>query len=194
MADRGTLFLDAIEALPLPAQDRLLALLARGRIARVHSREQGVADVRVVAGTAIDLRDAVRAGAFREELFYRLRALEIHLPPLRDRPEDVPMLAYAFLRTIREETGRDVRRISAEALRLLGTTPGPATPASWAVSSPTPRPSPAMTSSLRRISPSHRVFQTRPRRSCSMTSWPSCLMSRPGDAPWTPSRSAIHAS
>ncbi len=125
VADRGTLFLDAIEALPLPAQDRLLALLARGRIARVHSREQGVADVRVVAGTAIDLRDAVRAGAFREELFYRLRALEIHLPPLRDRPEDVPMLAYAFLRTIREETGRDVRRISAEALRLLRHHPWP---------------------------------------------------------------------
>lgn len=125
VADRGTLFLDAIEELPLPAQDRLLALLARGRIARVHSREQGVADVRVVAGTSIDLRDAVRAGAFREELFYRLRALEIHLPPLRDRPEDVPMLAYAFLRTIREETGRDVRRISAEALRLLRHHPWP---------------------------------------------------------------------
>ncbi len=124
VADRGTLFLDAIEAMPLPAQDRLLVLLARGRIARVDG-EPTVADVRVVAGAGADLRERVRAGTFREELFYRLRALEIPLPPLRDRAEDVPMLAYAFLRAIREETGRDIRRISAEALRLLRHHPWP---------------------------------------------------------------------
>jgi DNA-binding NtrC family response regulator len=119
VADRGTLFLDAIEALPIAAQDRLLVLLARGRIARVDGDEQAVGDVRVVGGASMSLRERVRAGAFREELFYRLSALEIPLPPLRERAEDVPMLAYAFLRAIREETGRDIRRISAEALRLL---------------------------------------------------------------------------
>jgi DNA-binding NtrC family response regulator len=119
VADRGTLFLDAIEALPIAAQDRLLVLLARGRIARVDGDEQAVGDVRVVGGASMSLRERVRAGVFREELFYRLSALEIPLPPLRERAEDVPMLAYAFLRAIREETGRDIRRISAEALRLL---------------------------------------------------------------------------
>lgn len=120
LADRGTLFLDAIEALPLPAQDRLLGLLARGE-----GRAGGVADVRVVAGTTSDLRGHVRAGALREDLFYRLRALEIRIPPLRDRLEDLPLLAYAYLRGLREELGRDVRRISPEALRLLRHQPWP---------------------------------------------------------------------
>ena len=108
VADRGTLFLDRVEMLPIGAQDKLIALLARG-----------AADVRVIAGASVDLRERVRAGALREELFYRLLAIEIRIPPLRDRPEDVPLLAYAWLRSIREETGRDVRRIGAEALRLL---------------------------------------------------------------------------
>jgi DNA-binding NtrC family response regulator len=115
-ADRGTLFLDGIEELPIAAQDRLLSLLSRGEL---------LADVRVVAGTALDLRERVRAGTFREELFYRLRSIEIRIAPLRDRVEDVPLLAYAFLRALREETGRDVRRISPEALRLLRHHPWP---------------------------------------------------------------------
>lgn len=119
LADRGTLFLDAVDALPLAAQDHVLTLLSRGEA------RGGVADVRVVAGTTADLRDHVRAGAFREELFYRLRALEIRLPPLRDRLEDLPLLAYAFLRSLRGELGRDVRRISPEALRLLRHQPWP---------------------------------------------------------------------
>src|SRR5262249_41190519 len=109
-AERGTLFLDAIDALPIPAQDRLLRLLGRGEIERGPSasgpgadgRAIVAADVRVLAGTAADLRAQMRAGALREELFYRLAALEIHLPPLRDRPEDVALLAYAFLRALRE--------------------------------------------------------------------------------------------
>ena len=87
--------------------------------------EHTVADVRIAAGTAVDLRAHVRAGTFREELWYRLRALEIHLPPLRDRLEDLPLLAYAFLRALRDETGRDVRRISPEAMRLLRHHPWP---------------------------------------------------------------------
>ena len=137
LADRGTLFLDAIEALPLPAQDRLLRLMTRGEVVRGsaasaaatghatghaaagHRAAAHLVDVRLIAGTSADLRAAVRAGAFREELLYRLRAIEIHLAPLRDRPEDIPLLAYGFLRALREETGRDVRRISPEALRLL---------------------------------------------------------------------------
>ncbi|MFO0591558.1 MAG: sigma 54-interacting transcriptional regulator [Polyangiaceae bacterium] len=128
-ADRGTLFLDAIERLPIGAQDRLIALLGRGLIRRVGSSrtdpDRGPADVRVIAGASADLRDRVRGGAMREELYYRLRAIEIRLPPLRDRPEDVPLLAYAWLRSIREETGRDVRRIGAEALRLMRRHPWP---------------------------------------------------------------------
>lgn len=111
-AERGTLFLDKVETLPMGAQDRLIALLGRGSA-------RGASDVRVIAGASVELRDRVRAGAMREELYYRLLAIEIRIPPLRDRPEDVPLLAYAWLRSIREETGRDVRRIGAEALRLL---------------------------------------------------------------------------
>lgn len=114
LADRGTLFLDGVEALPAAAQDRLLGLLARGQ-----ARAGEVADVRLLAGTSVDLRDGVRSGALREELFYRLRVIEVRLAPLRDRPEDVPLLAYAFLRELRAELGRDVRRISAETLRAL---------------------------------------------------------------------------
>lgn len=125
MADRGTLFLDGIEALSLDAQDRLLVLLSRGEIVRAASGARAVADVRVIAGSAIDLRERVRKGEVREELYYRLRTLELHLPPLRDRVEDIPMLAFATLRSIREETGRDVRRISPEALRLLRHHPWP---------------------------------------------------------------------
>jgi DNA-binding NtrC family response regulator len=120
LADRGTLFLDAVEALPRGAQDRLLALLSRGE-----ARSGAVADVRIIGGTAIDLREHVRAGTFREELFYRLRALELRIPPLRDRLEDVPLLAYGFLRALREEVGRDVRRISPGALRVLMHQPWP---------------------------------------------------------------------
>jgi len=119
VADRGTLFLDAVEALPIPAQDRLLRLLTRGEVARAGEETHVVADVRILAGTPGNLGEHVRAGTFREELWYRLRSLEIALPPLRDRLEDLPLLAYAFLRALREETGRDVRRISPEALRLL---------------------------------------------------------------------------
>lgn len=118
VAERGTLFLDAVEALPIAAQDRLLRLLSRGEVVGPGGAASS-ADVRVLAGSAGDLRRSVRAGAFREELFYRLSALEIVLPPLRDRLEDLPLLAYAFLRSLREETGREVRRISPEALRLL---------------------------------------------------------------------------
>jgi DNA-binding NtrC family response regulator len=120
VAERGTLFLDSVDALPIPAQDRLLRLLSRGEVARPGGGgAPASADVRVLAGTLADLRGCVRTGAFREELFYRLSAIEIALPPLRDRLEDVPLLAYAFLRALREETGRDVRRISPEALRVL---------------------------------------------------------------------------
>ncbi|MEZ4312248.1 MAG: sigma 54-interacting transcriptional regulator [Polyangiaceae bacterium] len=125
LADRGTLFLDHVEALPVRAQDRLLALMSRIRsAARADAKGTGadlraIADVRILAGTSANLAERTRAGLFREELYYRLRALTIHLPPLRERTEDIALLAYAYLEMLRAETGRDIRRISPEALRLL---------------------------------------------------------------------------
>ncbi|MBK8259050.1 MAG: sigma-54-dependent Fis family transcriptional regulator [Polyangiaceae bacterium] len=113
LADRGTLFLDFVDAMTIESQGRLHALLARGA-APGHP-----IDVRVIAATAVDLREAVRRGTFHEDLYFRLRSLHIHIPPLRARTEDIPLVAYTFLAELRRDTGRDVRRISPEAMRLL---------------------------------------------------------------------------
>lgn len=120
LADRGTLFLDGIEALPASAQDRLISFLSRSE-----RPAGGAVDVRIIAGTTADLRALVRDGTFRDELYFRLRVMDIELAPLRRRPDDVPLLSYAFLQAVRAEMGRDVRRISPEAMRLLRQQPWP---------------------------------------------------------------------
>ncbi len=119
LADKGTLFLDEVGDLSLAAQVKLLRALQEGEIKRVGSNETRVVDVRVVAATNVDLAEKLTTGRFREDLYYRLNVIAIHLPALRDRRDDVPLLAQHFLRKFAKKTGKEVRRLSPEALAAL---------------------------------------------------------------------------
>lgn len=123
-ANRGTLFLDEIGALPLPAQAKLLRVLEEGRVRRVGENRVTDVKVRVLAATSLDMEAAIGRREFREDLYYRLSALELLVPPLRERPEDIPLLAEHFLRMLREQGGPE-RTLSPEALELLTTYPFP---------------------------------------------------------------------
>ena len=118
-ADGGTLFLDEIGDMPPEAQTRLLRALQSGRIRRVGGQEEISVDVRIIAATNRDLAPMIAAGSFREDLYYRLNVVPIHLPPLRERKGDVPALARHFLRRAAEE-GLPAHRLSAAAAELLG--------------------------------------------------------------------------
>lgn len=118
-ADRGTLFLDEVGDLPPLAQVKLLRALQEGEVKRVGSNETRTVDVRVVAATNVDLRSRISAGRFREDLFYRLNVVPIILPALRDRREDIPLLAYHFLQKYASRLGSQVKKISPEAMRAL---------------------------------------------------------------------------
>ncbi len=118
-ANHGTIFLDEVGDLPQLAQVKLLRALQQGEIKRVGSNETKNVDVRVIAATNVDLRTRIAEGAFREDLFYRLNVVAIELPPLRERIEDVPLLAYHFLKKYASRVGRDVRRFTPEAVRML---------------------------------------------------------------------------
>lgn len=118
-ADGGTLFLDEIGDLPVSVQPKLLRLLESGEFRRVGGRETLSVDVRVVAATNLNLRERVRAGAFRQDLYYRLACIAVRLPPLRDRREDVPALAEALLAQISAQNGRR-SALSRAALDCLG--------------------------------------------------------------------------
>jgi len=118
-ADGGTIFLDEIGDIPLSTQVRLLRVLQEGEIKRVGSADSIRVDVRVIAATHRDLPKLVKAGKFREDLFYRLNVIAIPLPPLRERIDDVPLLAHHFLRRYAERIGKRVRAISPEAVELL---------------------------------------------------------------------------
>jgi two-component system response regulator HydG len=118
-ANQGTIFLDEVGDLPPLAQVKLLRVLQEGEIKRVGSNETRLVDVRVVAATNVDLRARIADGKFREDLFYRLNVVAIKLPPLRQRPDDIPLLAFHFLQKYAARTGRDIRKVSPEAMRLL---------------------------------------------------------------------------
>ena len=118
-ADGGTLFLDEVGELPPPAQVKLLRALQEGEVEPVGGRKNIKVDVRIVSATNRDLIADVKAGRFREDLFYRLHVFPISVPPLRQRPEDIPALARHFLARFAAEEGKRVRGISAEAQALL---------------------------------------------------------------------------
>src|ERR671925_41483 len=99
LADGGTLFLDEVGELPPAVQAKLLRVLEEGEVQRVGSLEPRKVDVRLVAATNRDLRAEVAAGKFRNDLYYRLNIVEVKLPPLRDRREDIPYLTAAFIRS-----------------------------------------------------------------------------------------------
>jgi Nif-specific regulatory protein len=118
-ADRGTIFLDEIGEMALSTQAKFLRVLEGHPFERVGGNTQIKVDVRVVAATNRPLEDAVRAGTFRRDLFYRLQVVQLDVPPLRDRVDDVPLLAEHFLKKFARETGRKMRGFSSAALDKL---------------------------------------------------------------------------
>lgn len=120
-ADGGTLFLDEIGDMPLSVQVKLLRVLQDGTFSRVGSNETLSADVRIVTATNKVLSSEVAAGRFREDLYYRLNVVEIRLPPLRERAEDIPLLAEFFLQRITRKNGMARIRLSTEAIAALQT-------------------------------------------------------------------------
>jgi Nif-specific regulatory protein len=118
-AHKGTLFLDEIGELPLPMQGKLLRVLEQGEIVRVGGEGTVKVDVRLVAATNRDLEARVREGEFRQDLYYRLQVVIIALPSLRDRKEDIPLLAEHFLDQYHEAKGGIPHRFSQEALKKL---------------------------------------------------------------------------
>ncbi len=118
-ADRGTCFLDEIGDISPAIQAKLLRVLQEHEIKRVGGTETTKIDVRIVAATNKNLEELVAEKKFREDLFYRLNVVTIHLPPLRDRTEDIPLLAEHFLRKYAAENRKPVGRISSEAMDLL---------------------------------------------------------------------------
>lgn len=117
--DGGTLFLDEIGDMPLSVQVKLLRVLQEGTFSRVGGNEVLTSDVRIVAATNKDLAQEVREGRFREDLYYRLNVVELRLPPLRERLEDIPLLAEFFLRKITKKNGMARLRLSGEAIGVL---------------------------------------------------------------------------
>jgi DNA-binding NtrC family response regulator len=119
-AHRGTLFLDEIGDLPLDAQTKLLRVLQEREFQRIGSSETIRVDVRLIAATHVDLAERIRQGKFREDLYYRLNVVPIATPPLRQRLEDIPLLAHHFLEKICRQEEIPLRRLAAETLERLG--------------------------------------------------------------------------
>ncbi|MBM4398105.1 MAG: sigma-54-dependent Fis family transcriptional regulator [Deltaproteobacteria bacterium] len=124
-AHNGTLFLDEVGELPKSLQAKLLRVLQDHTFERVGGNETVSADVRIVSATNRDLMAEVKAGRFREDLFYRLSVFPVRLPPLRERPEDVPVLAQHFLRRFGTEEGKTLTGFAAPALAVLASHPFP---------------------------------------------------------------------
>jgi transcriptional regulator with PAS, ATPase and Fis domain len=118
-AHRGTLFLDEIGNLSLQSQAKLLSVLQNRYIVRVGSNRQIPVDIRLVCATNCDLMQMMKEGRFREDLFYRINTIMIEVPPLRDRVDDIPILANHFLRVHCERYGRRGLKISTHALEKL---------------------------------------------------------------------------
>jgi DNA-binding NtrC family response regulator len=119
IADRGTLFLDEIGTMGMDTQSKILRVLQDRKFMHLGGVHEIQVDVRIIAATNVDLKQQVRDGKFREDLFYRLNVISVDLPPLRQRREDIPLLVDFFLTRYSEENERNPRRITPEALRPL---------------------------------------------------------------------------
>jgi DNA-binding NtrC family response regulator len=119
LADGGTLFLDEIGDISAKLQVDLLRVLQERTFFRVGGTEEVRVDCRVIAATRVDLQEAVAEGSFRDDLYYRLNVINIRIPPLRDRREDIPLLARAFIERISHELGKEAVELSEGALKLL---------------------------------------------------------------------------
>jgi len=119
VADKGTLFLDEIAEMPLALQAKLLRFLDSGEFRRVGGNKMLNVDVRVIAATNKELKDFIKAGRFREDLYYRLNVINITIPPLRERKEDIPELADYFLKKYSRKLSKDIRSFEREAVEIL---------------------------------------------------------------------------
>ncbi len=119
LADGGTLFLDEIGSVPLSKQSRLLRVLETGELERVGSSKTINVDTRVISATNADLNSEVAAGKFRQDLLFRLNTIQLHLPPLRERVEDIPLLAQEFLHRHAQRYRKELRAFEPAALQLL---------------------------------------------------------------------------
>ncbi|MHB0963536.1 MAG: sigma-54-dependent transcriptional regulator [Gemmatimonadaceae bacterium] len=119
-AAAGTFFLDEIGETTQATQVKLLRVLQQREITPVGATDAEPIDVRIIAATNRDLEDEIKRGAFRRDLFYRLNVIAIHLPPLRDRRDDIPLLAEAFLQAAAVQRGEPAKRLSEDALEMLG--------------------------------------------------------------------------
>lgn len=119
LADRGTLFMDEVGSMPPPAQAKLLRVLQDGEFDRLGDEKPTRVDVRIIAATNSDLEADIAAGRFRQDLFYRLNVVRIEIPPLRNRPDDIPFLAEKFIREISTRLGRPSPSITATASDAL---------------------------------------------------------------------------
>ncbi|TBR21041.1 MAG: hypothetical protein EPO63_09100, partial [Candidatus Nitrosotenuis sp.] len=118
-ADGGTIFLDEITEMPVEVQAKMLRVLQEGTVRPVGSTEEMPINVRVIAATNIDVGRAVKDGKLREDLYYRINVLNIKLPPLRARKDDIPLLAQGIIEKLNARFGRRVKGISAGALAAL---------------------------------------------------------------------------
>mgnify|MGYP006266261981 CR=1 FL=1 len=119
MADSGTLFLDEVADMSLSAQAKVLRAIQEMRFERVGGEEGINVDVRVIAATNRDIQEEIAAGTFREDLFFRLNVIPIRVPPLRERPDDIPLLVDHFLRELDPGEGAGLKHISDEGMELL---------------------------------------------------------------------------
>ncbi len=119
VANTGTIFLDELGELPLTMQVKLLRVIQEGTFKRVGATEDIRVDVRVISATNRNLETEVKAGRFREDLFYRMNVIQVHCPPMRERKEDIPMLASYFLEKFSKVLGINVKKISNEAMDVL---------------------------------------------------------------------------
>lgn len=118
-ANGGSLFLDEIGDLPMLTQVKLLRVLEENVIERVGDNQPVPVDVRIITATNRNLEAMVREGSFRQDLFYRINVIPVRIPPLRERIEDVPLLAESFFRTLQLKSGKDIHTISPQAMDLL---------------------------------------------------------------------------
>ena len=119
LADGGTIFLDEIGELPLKLQAKLLVVLEEKRIWPLGAKEPVIVDIRIIAATNRDIQKEIENGNFREDLYERLNILRIHMPPLKERKEDIPLLANFFLHQLRQTYGRRISRFSSACIQLL---------------------------------------------------------------------------
>jgi two-component system response regulator HydG len=118
-ANGGTLFLDELGDMPLPLQQKLLRVLEDGQVYRVGGNQPIQVNVRILSATHRDLEQAVAAGTFRQDLYYRIKVVTIKLPPLRERREDITLLALHFMRELSDRYNRPIKAIAAEVRRML---------------------------------------------------------------------------